>query len=296
MLGQLAAGGDAHARVVGVVVALHGVVAVVGGHQRDAGAAVELQQGGRDLALFLQAVVHDLQVVAVVLQIVAEPRHQLFRLRQVARQDGLIELRLQTAGQHHQTLGVLGQQFLVDARVVVVALFERDRRKLHEVLIPLIVLRQDGEMAVLFLRVPAVEPRPLRDIHLAPDDGLQSHRLRRRIKLHGPVHIAVIRHRESLRPARRQILDRLRRPALRVRQTDDSVHQRILGMVVQVYEFGFVGHRLVVGRQAKTTRLLYDVQARAGAPKAHRTSVVWACLNLCTASAPEKRCGRPLKS
>jgi len=242
-VGELAPRRDAHARVVRVVVALDGVVAVVGGDQRYARAPVELDQRRRHLPLLVDAVVHDLEVVAVGLEIVAEPRDQLLGLREIARQNRLVELGLQAAGEDDETLGMLREQFLVDARVVVVTLLERDRAELHQVLVALEVLREHGQMAVFLLGMPAIKSGPFRNIHLAAEDGLEPHRLRRRVELDRAVHIAVIRHREPFRARRRQILDRLRRPAFGIRQADHPIHERILGMVVQVYELGFIGHR-----------------------------------------------------
>jgi hypothetical protein len=133
---------------------------------------------------------------------------------------------------------VLGEQVLVDARVVVVAVEKSLARERHEVLIPLEVAREHGEVAVLFLRVPAVGVLALGQVHLAADDGLKSHLRALVVELHGAEHVAVVGQAEALGAVAGQVLQQLGGLAVAAGKSHHPVEEGVLGVVVEVDEFG----------------------------------------------------------
>ena len=118
---------------------------------------------------------------------------------------------------------------LVDAGVVVVALCEGDGAELHEVLIALVVLGEDGEVAVLLLRVAPVETGALGEVHLAADDGLEPHGLGVRVELDGAVHRAVVGDRDMAHL-------KFTRLGHIVVDPPEAIEQRVLGVQMQVDE------------------------------------------------------------
>ena len=174
----------------------------------------------------LRLVEHHFQVV-VVAEHVLVPFDDLVHLGHVARQDGARHLARHAGGAADQALVVLLQHLVADARAVIHALDVRRGHDLHEVLVALVVLRQQNQVVVALLLHPVV---PHRHVHLAPDDRLHRRMLLRVLEeLLGPVHVPVVRDREPGHPellgAVEQVVDgRL------------SVQDGILGMYVQVNE------------------------------------------------------------
>ena len=130
-----------------------------------------------DLGLLGDAVVLQFEVKILRAEGLLEPVNRLARLGQLVLQDGLGNLAGQAAGKRDEAVLVRGEQFLVDARLVIIALQMRGGGELDEVFVAGFVLREQHEMvvniapaAVGFLFVTAAG----RDIHLAADDGLDA--------------------------------------------------------------------------------------------------------------------------
>ena len=85
------------------------------------------------LRLQLHVVVVQFHVKISGREDVAEARHRLARLAHLVGHQVAVDLAFQTAAERDQTGGVLGQEFLVDARLVVVAVEVRRRDELDEV-------------------------------------------------------------------------------------------------------------------------------------------------------------------
>ena len=127
------AGLDAEQRVVGDVVLAVGVVAVVGGEQRRADAAGDLDQGRVGLVLFGKAVVLELDEEVAPAEDVLEPGGQGLRPDLVVGEQGLEDDAAEAPGGGDEPVVVALEQLPVDPGLVVVALEIGGRRQLEQV-------------------------------------------------------------------------------------------------------------------------------------------------------------------
>ena len=126
------AGLQAEQDVVRLRIVLAGVVRVVGRDQRDPGALRDASQALVDPRLLLHPVVLDLEEVVVTEHpLILEGR--LFGAGFVGVEQPAGHLAAQAAGERDQTLGMLGEQRLIDARLVVIPLEVRQAGELDEV-------------------------------------------------------------------------------------------------------------------------------------------------------------------
>ena len=173
------------------------VVRVVGGHERQPGPTRDLDKAGADRVLLGDAVVLQLEKVVVGaedLRVLA--RDRLGRV-EVAAHDRLRQLTTETRGQADQPLGVLGEQLLVDARLVVVALEVRRADQLDEVAIPDVVARQQDQMVRIAVGASlAIGARARRHVHLAAEDRVDLRGACRRVELNRSVEHAVVGDRD----------------------------------------------------------------------------------------------------
>ena len=174
------------------------VVGIIGTDEGNAGPARDLQEPLPDRGLLGHPVVLDLQEVVVGsedLQVLA--RHPLGQV-QVAAQDGLGKLAADAPGEADQPLTVRGEQLLVDARLVVVALEVGDGGELDQVGVAGVVTGEQDQMvgvavgATLLVAVGAGG-----HVDLAAQNWLDPGGDRRGVELDGAVEDAVIgdRHR-----------------------------------------------------------------------------------------------------
>ena len=116
--------------------------------------------------------------------------------------------------------------------VIVLALDVPDRDDLHEVLVPLIILREEDEV-IVFLVLRVLQPVVIvaRHVYLAADHGLHRRELLRRIAevLH-PVHVPVVRDREAGHAQLAGALEEFR-------DIGHSIEDGVLGMDVQMDEW-----------------------------------------------------------
>ena len=186
------------------------VVRVVGGDQRQAGAPRDLDQAGAHRLLLGDAVVLQLEEVAVGSEDLGMlARHRLGG-RHVAAEDRLGQLATEARGEADQALGVLGEQLAVDARLVVVALEMRCADQLDEVAIADVVARQQDEVVGIAVG-PAltVVARPRRHVHLAPEHRVDLCRTRRGVEIDRSVEHAVVGDGDGRLPHRLRAVDEL---------------------------------------------------------------------------------------
>jgi hypothetical protein len=128
---------------------------------------------------------------------------------------------------------VRGQHFLVDTRPVIEALGVANRRKLREVVIPLVGGSDHPEMVVGIRDAPAtlLETRPKRHVALEPDDGLDPGLLARRRPPHGPEHRPMVGDGHGRHPHGLRMLGQFVEMA-------SPVEKRELGVEVEVDELG----------------------------------------------------------
>ena len=166
---------------------------------------------------------------------VAEARHRIARLVDLVGGEMVVDLAVETAAQGDQALGMPGEQFLVHARLVVVAVEKRGGDQLDEVLVTGVVLGEQGEMAGGFLGAAGLFllHRTRCQVHLATDDRLDAFLVRGIVEFDGPEHVAMIGHGDGGHTVTlglfHQVLDPHRTVQQRVLRVQVQVDKRIVG-------------------------------------------------------------------
>ena len=205
-LGDERAGLHAQQGVVGLGVLGPRVVAVVGGEQRRADALGDLDELRVGAGLLGDAVVLQLDEEVVAPEDLLEPAGLRQRLVEPVGQQALEHVAAEAAGGGDDPPAVLGEQVPVDLGLAVVALEEGPRRELDEVLVALVVLRQDGEVVVGLLAavalaagvvdlaadVDALDAVVVGLVELAADDRGDAVGAARLVEGQDPVHVAVV--------------------------------------------------------------------------------------------------------
>ncbi len=230
---DLLAGADAEQDVVGVGVVLQQVVGVVGGHEGHPRALSDPGEGARDPPLLLEAVLHDLEEEAAVVEDLPELPHRTQGGRFVSVAQGYRDLAAQAPGQADEAAVVLPQELLVDPGAVVEALGVGEGHQLHEVVVPLVVRREQGQVVVGLgdPRGAPVEAAADRDVDLAAQDRLDPLLPAGVVEGHRPEHVAVVGDGQPLHPEAPGLLDQLVDVAR-------PVEEAVFGVQVQVDELG----------------------------------------------------------
>ena len=187
------AGLDAHEHFLGLGVLFLQVVAVVGGHQRHVHFPGQLNQPGQHQLLVADAVIHDFDIEIPLAEDILHFPHIGPGIIPALLQKQLGQVAGQAGGQAYQPLVMLADQVVIHPGAVVIARQEALGTQMHQVLIALIVLTQEDQMAVIpasggFVQAVAA------DVHLAADDGLDARILHGGIEVDGTVHHAVVGH------------------------------------------------------------------------------------------------------
>ena len=222
-------GTDAEKDVVRLVVALPQVVHVVGRNQRQLEIARERDDAAIDDLLLLDALVLHLEEEVVLAENVAQPRRRLECGARLLHFERARDLALEAAAQADQSGRMLGQQFLVDARPVVEPFGVAGGHQLDQVLVAFVGLGEQDQMVRLGLRTALLEPAPLRDVDLAPENRLEPTLARVIVKDHRREHVAVLGDGERRHLQLHRLIEQLVDPA-------GTVEQRELGMQVKVGE------------------------------------------------------------
>ena len=184
-----------------------------------------------DLRLLGDAVVLELEIEVIRTKRLLEPIDGRARLRQVVLDDGVGDLARETAGERDEPAAVLGEDFLVDARLVIIPVEMRRRDELREVLVAFLILCEQHEMVVDVTAAATgrllLQPRSGRDIHLAADDGLDALLLRRLVEIHRGVKHAVVSHRHGVELEVVRLVHQLV-------ETTGGVEQAVLGMQMEM--------------------------------------------------------------
>ncbi len=253
------AGLDAEQDVVHAGVALGGVVRVVGRHQRDAGSAGHLDDPGPGDVLLRDAVVLDLQEIAVA----KDPAVLLgdfYGAVDVAGDDPLADLAGEAGRQGDDSLGVRRQQLLVDPRPHVIAVEVGDADHLHQVLVADLVLRQQHQvMGVPVDPALLVAQAALGDVRLATDDGLHPSLSAGLVEGHHAIQRSVVGDRQGVLPGGDSCPDDLTNAA-------GAVEEAVLGMGVKVDEVRQAGVRTGTPGRRRISTISMLCAAGLGAP------------------------------
>jgi hypothetical protein len=182
-------GTDAEQHVVGGSVFLFEVVRVVGCDDREGKLARDLHETLVDDAFLGHPVAHYFDVEAIA-EDVDVGFSVLERRRVVVLEQGRGDQAGHAAREHDQPVVVLLEQIEIDPGLVIVAL----QKALGDQGGQVAVADQVGgqQRDVRLLADGPVEPAPGRDIRLAADDGRQARLPGGVVKLHRPVHDAVV--------------------------------------------------------------------------------------------------------
>ena len=197
---------DAQHNVLGFGILGGDVVAITGGDQRNVQVAGQFDGCVQRQLLDLDAVVHDLDEVAVPEQIV-KPLGDFLSFLQVLLgtvppQQRPVQFAGHTAAQAEDALVVLLEQFLVDTRLEVEPFQVGRRGHFEQVLEPGAVLAQQRQMVAGFLHVAGrfLPPAAGGDVRLVADDRLQTGVFGFLIELQRTVQIAVVGQRQRVHP------------------------------------------------------------------------------------------------
>ena len=229
---QRGAGLDAQEGLVRARVTGLEIMRVVRPCHRRADRLRDPQRLRRDLDLLGEAVRLDFHEVVVLAEGLLVPSRGLARPFRLPRTDQARHLAVETAREHHEAIRVLGEQFPIDARLVIEPFEVRLRHQLDQVLVARVIADEDGQMvgalvaAVLRAAFLAVARR---DVELAAEDRLDLGLFRREVEIDAPEEVAVVGERERLEAEVLRLLDEL----LELR---GAVEQAVLGVDVQVNE------------------------------------------------------------
>ena len=221
---------DAEQHLMGVGVVGVEVVAVVGGHQRQAGGFGNLQQGVVDHVLFGQAVGLQLQIKIAGIDGSVFPG-QTQGLVHVPGQDGAGNFAGDAGRKAGQALGVAAQHILVHARLVVKAVQKTVADQLDQIVIAQLVSGQQNQVVAAARQFRGFVRMIMADVDLAAENGLDAELLAGRVEIRRAEHIAVVGDGAGghavILGAGAEILD-----------ADGAVQQAVFGMAMQMNKVG----------------------------------------------------------
>ena len=198
---------DAHEHILHHRVLSGEVVGVVGGHQGNPRLSVEAENPGVHRLLLVDAVVLNLQVVAVLPKDVPHLQGVGQRPLVVPRHEPPGNFPAQAGRQGDEALTVGPQQLHIHPRSAVKALHIGHGHQIAEVAVPRLIFTQQHQVAGGAVQLSGVvEPGPGCHIHLTADDGLDARPQAGPVKVHSAEHHSVVGDGHSLLP---QLLDPL---------------------------------------------------------------------------------------
>ncbi len=203
---------------LGIVLA--GVVGVVRGDQRNPGALREARQALVDASLLLHPVVLDLEEVVITEHALVFAGN-LLRTGVVTLEKPARHLPAEAAGERDQPLRMLGEQRLVDPRLVVVPLEVRQAGELDQVAVTFQVLdEQDQVVGIAVGPSFLLMARATRDVGLLPDDGVDPGGFRLQVEIDRAIEHAVVGERDRRHPGLDRQADHLGDPARPIEQAE----------------------------------------------------------------------------
>ena len=205
LIGFHGAGLDTQQRIVRIGLVRSGVVRIVRGEERGIDRSADLEEVRHDLSLRWDPVVleFDEEVLASE-DVLVHPRRgegpcevtllaALIVIGWFVDAEELGHVAAEATGRRDEPLGVLGEQFGIHARLVVVALRVRPRCELHEVAVPHVALGEDGHVVphVVAARWP-IEPTTGCEVRLDADDRFDPLGLGSPDEVDDTVHHAVV--------------------------------------------------------------------------------------------------------
>ena len=173
-----------------------------------------------DGPLFFQVVVLHFQKEIVFAENINIFLQRSFRTVQIPLEDHLRNFSLYAGRQTDDTFAVLAQNVLINAWLAVKAVDKTERHQLHQIVIALLIFRQQDQM-VTGLLVDAVKAAPRGNVTFTAEDDLDAgfslffcfliQFLRRLVDVHRAVHIAVVGDGNAVHPQLHGALQQLLR-------------------------------------------------------------------------------------
>ena len=218
---------DAEQRLVRLGILGAQVVHVAGADHREAGVGGQGEQPGVDRAVLVDARVLQLDVDVLAPEDLHEPVELLAGARRVARQERLAGAAGEAAGERDDAVGVLLEQLVVDARLVVVALEVAERAELDQVVVALGRLGQQREVVPVAVGRVLARAAVVDEVDLAAQKRLDARLAGAAVELDRARHGAVIGDPDRGHAELGRTLDELR-------DTAGAVQDRVLGVDVQM--------------------------------------------------------------
>ncbi len=240
---------DAEQRLVRLGVLGAQVVHVAGADDRKARVGGEREQAGVDALVLLDARVLQLDVDVLAPEDLDEAVELLAGAGSVAGEQRLAGAPGEAARERDDAVGVLLEQRVVDARLVVVALEVAERAELDQVVVARGRLGQQREVVPVALRRVLARAAVVDEVDLAAEQRLDPRLAGDAVELDRAGHRAVIGDPDRGHAELHRTLDELR-------DTAGAVQDRILGMDVQmgVTRHGRSHSRHSVGRRSREPR------------------------------------------
>ncbi len=225
---------NAEHHVLRVRIILAEIVAVIGRNQRDLEFFLQLQQVALNARFFRQSLVLNFEIEIAFAENIAERYGGFTSCVVLPFSEILGNFTLKTRGQTDQPSGVLSQEFLAYARLVVEAMQRRLRDNLDQIAIAFIVLRQHDKMVVAIAFLIGTVVLFLADVEFATQDGLHARFLRSVYERHSAEDVAVVGHGHAGHVEFFDALDQ----ALDV---TSAVEHRVISVEMKMYELR-LGH------------------------------------------------------
>src|SRR2546422_2736933 len=245
---------DAQQDVMWMRVAVAQVVDVVGADEAQAEILRNRRDAAVDDALLLDAVPLHLEKKVLGAEDVLVRGRRVARFPLLLMREALGDLAFQAAAETDETLGMLREQLLVDARLVVETFGVPGRHELDQIVVALAGLGEQHEMIRRLPRIPAlVTAIARRDVHLTPENRLHALLAGLIVEHHRRKEVPVLGDRNrrhlQLRCVVQQLVDAAR-----------AVEQRELGVEMQMNEFGHYS----VSASARRTSSFRRARSRSG--------------------------------
>ena len=168
-------------------------MAVVGGHQRDAGVPRQGDELRQHLPLLRDAVIHDLNKIVAIAKNLLHLQRVGARILPAILEQKLGQIAAQAGGQADEPFGILTKEGKIHPGTVVKPFGKAQTHQLGQVLVARLVFAQQDQVAVLPAHHSFVEAVGAH-IHFAADHGMDARVLAGGIKIHRAVHHAVVGH------------------------------------------------------------------------------------------------------
>ena len=167
---------NAHQYFLGVRIRLRQIMAIVGRHQRDAAFLGEANQIAIDPNVLFEPLVLHFEEEILFPENIAQAVRSYFRLVVFLGENRVGHFPAQTSRKRDQAFAVFGEQFVIDARLVIKTIEVAGGDEFNEVFVPGFVLAEQHQMIRALRAGSAILMIVRRDVHFAADDWLHPMR------------------------------------------------------------------------------------------------------------------------